>query len=100
MEKLASLNNVSIKISGLPMMIHDASVQNYKPYIDTVVSLFGPQRCMIGSNFPVDKVIVPDYDRLINIYRECISELPLEQQKRILSSNALEFYSLSTSAER
>eukprot|EP01122_Echinamoeba_exundans_P000368 TRINITY_DN10329_c0_g1_i1.p1 TRINITY_DN10329_c0_g1~~TRINITY_DN10329_c0_g1_i1.p1 ORF type:complete len:298 (-),score=41.57 TRINITY_DN10329_c0_g1_i1:457-1350(-) len=93
-EKLASLDNVSIKISGLPMMIHDVSAQNYKPYIDTVVALFGPDRCMIGSNFPVDKVIISDYDRLMGIYRSCISDLPQEQQKRILSGSAIEFYCL------
>ena len=28
----------------------------YRPYYETVIELFGPERCMFESNFPVDKV--------------------------------------------
>jgi predicted TIM-barrel fold metal-dependent hydrolase len=68
MAELATCPNVSVKLGGLGMRINgmgfeeaaeppssDALAAAWKPWIDTTISLFGADRCMFESNFPVDK---------------------------------------------
>lgn len=69
--RLATNPNVSIKLSGLgspPLGFDfehrrdelgvDEAVASYAPLINGAIDTFGAERCMIGSNFPVDKVSV------------------------------------------
>lgn len=66
--QLASCPNVSIKLSGLGMRLGGFGFERHErppssielaeawaPWIDACVEAFGAQRCMYGSNFPVDK---------------------------------------------
>lgn len=60
--------NVTVKIGGFGMLYWDWDfherempagsaelAETWRPYAETVIGLFGPQRCMMESNFPVDK---------------------------------------------
>jgi len=53
---LAAVPHVAIKISGLGMCDHGWTVESIRPFVLTIIDLFGPERCMFGSNFPVDKL--------------------------------------------
>ncbi|OON42199.1 amidohydrolase [Izhakiella australiensis] len=68
MMQLAALPNISIKISGFgmtvmgypfaeaPMPPDSATLaQQWRPWFETILALFGAERCMFASNFPVDK---------------------------------------------
>jgi L-fuconolactonase len=65
---LANCPNVSVKLSGLGMRLSGFGFDDltlppsstdladtWKPWMMTALELFGPERCMWGSNFPVDK---------------------------------------------
>jgi len=65
---LAACPNVFVKLGGLGMRINgydfheqpdppssETLAKAWKPYIDTLIQAFGPQRSMFESNFPVDK---------------------------------------------
>ncbi len=65
---LAACPNVSVKLSGLGMRLSGFGFDDgaspptsadlaavWQPWMMTALDLFGPQRCMWGSNFPVDK---------------------------------------------
>ncbi|MBI4191656.1 MAG: amidohydrolase family protein [Betaproteobacteria bacterium] len=65
---LAQFPNLSIKIGGLGMIrcgwdFHLRTVPPpsedlaaaWRPYVETCIEAFGPSRCMMESNFPVDK---------------------------------------------
>ena len=65
---LAKCENVYVKLGGLGMRINGFGFETQKapptsevlasawrPYIETCIDSFGPQRCMFESNFPVDK---------------------------------------------
>jgi len=67
-QKLARYPNLSVKVGGLGMLYcgWDFHVRNeppssaelaeaWRPYIETCIEAFGPERCMFESNFPVDK---------------------------------------------
>jgi len=68
MQTIATLDNVSVKLGGLGMRVFGFGfgdrpappsskdlAEAWKPYIETCIELFGPERCMFESNFPVDK---------------------------------------------
>jgi len=66
---LAACPNVVMKTGGMMMRLaafpyHDvpappssqALADYWRPYIETCIEAFGPERCMMESNFPVDKM--------------------------------------------
>lgn len=68
MRHLAQYPNLRVKVGGLGMPrcggdFHQRSLPpsseelagSWRPYVETCIELFGPARCMLESNFPVDK---------------------------------------------
>jgi L-fuconolactonase len=93
--QLAHRPNVYCKLSG---MVTEADYQNWTeeeltPYIDTVISAFGPKRVMFGSDWPVCLVACP-YGRWVEIVKKRIAELTAAEQQRILGETAVEAYKL------
>ena len=73
MRAAAECPNVNVKISGLNTAANwkSWSADDLKPYIDAAVELFGAQRCMFGSDWPV-AVLAGDYAK---VWRETKSAL-------------------------
>ncbi|HEX7854852.1 MAG TPA: amidohydrolase family protein, partial [Sphingobium sp.] len=90
---LAALPNVSVKLSGLGMFVHRID----PPLVDTIITecldAFGVERCIYGSNFPIEK-IWSDYDTLISTYRTSLDHLSESSQRAILHDNAVRTYKL------
>lgn len=93
MAVLAGAPNVTCKISGLAMTDPRFTAESLRPWVDTCVELFGPDRCVLGSNWPVDR-LYSSYDVIMNLYRDYISGLSQDEQTAILSGNARRIYSL------
>lgn len=95
MRTLAQAPNVTCKISGLAMTDPLFSADSLRPWIDTPIEIFGPDRCVLGSNWPVDR-LYSSYDVIMDIYRDRLSELlDPEDQRKVLSQNAARIYHLS-----
>lgn len=56
LESLAALPDVYCKLSGFGMFDHGWSVASIRPLVESCIAIFGAERCMFGSNFPVDKL--------------------------------------------
>ena len=56
MSLLAEQTNISCKLSGLVMFQHKWTVESLRPYLEYALNAFGADRCLFGSNFPVDKL--------------------------------------------
>jgi predicted TIM-barrel fold metal-dependent hydrolase len=56
MALLAAEPNVAVKISGLGMVDRAWTVDSIRPFVLTTIELFGVDRAMFASNFPVDRV--------------------------------------------
>jgi L-fuconolactonase len=54
MQDFARLPNTSCKLSGLGMVVHATRPEVFSDYFCACIDLFGPERCMFASNFPVD----------------------------------------------
>jgi predicted TIM-barrel fold metal-dependent hydrolase len=59
MANLAQHDNVACKISGLPMALRTANVEALDSWVAACIRSFGPERCMFGSNMPVDGFVAP-----------------------------------------
>jgi len=90
---LASAENVTCKISGLGMTDPVFTEESLRRWVDTCVEAFGPDRCVLGSNWPVDR-LYSSYDVIMDLYRKYISKLSNTEQAKILSENAARIFKL------
>jgi len=96
MKEAAARKNFNAKISGLgtcsKMMNWNA--QHIQPYVEFALEHFGIDRCFLGGDWPVS-LLAGSYSRTWEVYREVIGKLlPEDQQKKVYSENAVEFYQL------
>jgi L-fuconolactonase len=64
-----------------------------KPFVDRVLEVFGPNRCMFGSNWPVC-LLAGDYRRIKGALEQCIGTLTADQRVGIMGGSAVEAYDL------
>lgn len=95
--ELASFGHVSCKVSGLFTEAGEAwTVNQLRPYIHTIVDLFGPHRCIFGSDWPVC-TLVASYVDVYNTVRGILGELlsPTEIA-RVMCGTSVEVYALDS----
>ena len=107
MTEVASCPNVIVKIGGfaisrIAIVPLDSRERPYsslevaefcRPWADHCLSAFGAQRCMFGSNFPVDKVAMPMLT-LVNAMKHLTSHLSHSDRQNFFASNARRIYKI------
>ena len=90
---LASLPNVCCKVGGLGMVQHRWTVESIRPWVLTMIDLFGPERIMFGTNWPVDAVYA-SYLMTVDGFRQILSDAGFSRDDtaRMLGGNAEAFY--------
>jgi len=95
MRELAGFPNVFCKLSG---MVTEADWRNWKPehmtpYLEIALDCFGPERLMIGSDWPVCTVAA-SYPQTMNVVLDYFAKYPAEVQQAVLGGNAQRFWKL------
>ena len=95
MRDVASIDGMRCKVSG---MTTEADMDNWTsddlaPYVQHVLGMFGADRLMFGSDWPVSTQGTP-YDRWADTIRGILSNLPQEQSDYIFGETAIRFYNL------
>ncbi len=95
MHSIAQFPNVSCKISG---MVTEADWKNWKqedfrPYLDTIVTAFGVNRLLYGSDWPVC-LVAASYEKMMGIVHDYFSSFSFAEQASVFGLNALQFYRL------
>lgn len=106
MRILADCPNVRVKIGGFGMIICGAEwherpappssaelAENWRPYVETCIELFGPTRCMFESNFPVDKAMY-SYRTMWNAFKRLAATLSTDERAALFSGTAQRTYGL------
>jgi predicted TIM-barrel fold metal-dependent hydrolase len=75
------------------MFDHNWDEQGLRPIIESCIEVFGPDRCMFGSNFPVDK-LHKTYDDVWRAYAAIARQYSDDEQVRLFRETAAEFYRL------
>ena len=95
--ELARRENVSCKLSGMvteaPDFVWDQ--QLLTPYLETALEAFGPNRLLVGSDWPVS-LLGTDYGKWIDTVNSALNELSLDEQAAIWGKNAQRIYKLAT----
>ena len=104
--KLAELPHVNVKLGGLAMAFCNfpsflaeppaPSTQlaaEWKPYLETCIEAFGPQRCMFESNFPVDLGSC-DYSTLWNAFKVFAKDYSPAEKTDLFAGTASRVYRL------
>jgi predicted TIM-barrel fold metal-dependent hydrolase len=61
--------------------------------VGELLDLFGPRRCMWGSNFPIEKLWT-DLDTLVKAWQQALSPYPPEARREVFSETARRVYRL------
>ena len=93
--ELAKFPNVFSKLSG---MVTEADWQNWtpedlEPYLDIALDRFGPERLMIGSDWPVCTVAA-SYKQTMSVVLDYLYKYPVNVQDAVLGGNAQRFWKL------
>lgn len=69
---------------------------NYKQNADIIyelIDLFGPQRCMFASNFPVSRLKIT-FDDLFTNFKNIVKNFSLDEQISLFSDTAIKTYNI------
>ena len=104
--KLAECSNVYAKLGGLAMPVNgwkwhkrdlpvssDELVSTHEEYYKHTIEIFGVDRCMFESNFPVDKQSI-SYHVLWNAFKKMTKDFSEEDKNSLFFQTAKDFYSL------
>jgi predicted TIM-barrel fold metal-dependent hydrolase len=91
--KLAACANVRLKISGLGERGVPWSVERNRPVVRDAIEVFGVERCMFASNFPVDSVVVK-LSTLFDGFKSMVADLAPQQRLALFHDNAVALYRL------
>ena len=93
MQLLAAEPNVASKLSGFGTFIHRNDVAHIKAMIVETVAIFGSDRCLFGSNFPIEKIWT-DYATLVQAFIDGSSALGDVAGQHIFHDTAKRLYRL------
>ncbi|WP_143277007.1 amidohydrolase family protein [Bordetella genomosp. 12] len=107
MRRLAEYPNIRVKLGGMGMLMagfrfHENAraptsaelAAAWSPYMTSCIELFGAQRCMFESNFPVDKGTA-SYGVVWNAFKRIIHAYSADEKRDLLGRNARDLYSLT-----
>ena len=110
MAALAECPNVVVKLGGLGMTtaghgLHqgerpptsETMATAFRPHVEAAIDLFGPQRCMFESNFPVDK-ISGSYAVLWNAFKRLAAAHTPADKDALFWRTAADVYRLNAGA--
>lgn len=91
MRGLARAPNVVVKISGLGQPGTPWTVDANGPIVLDTIDIFGADRCMFASNFPVDS-LVADFDTILGGFMRIVAHLPVSDRRKLFADNARRIY--------
>lgn len=91
MRLLAQRPNLSVKISGFGFIDRKWTVDSIRPWVVETIDMFGTDRCMFASNFPVDKMS-RSYDAYWSAFDEITASFSDTERARLFHINAEKSY--------
>jgi predicted TIM-barrel fold metal-dependent hydrolase len=91
LELLALEPNTAVKISGLGLPGQPWTLASNRNVVKDTISMFGMNRCMFASNFPVDRLCAT-FNDIYHGFEEIVSEYSQEHRDKLFRSNAVDYY--------
>ncbi|MGH6663527.1 MAG: amidohydrolase family protein [Pseudolabrys sp.] len=93
LEKLAAQPDVALKISGLGQAGKPWTVAANGPVIREAIAIFGVERCMFASNYPVDR-LAGTFDEIYDDFLAAVADRPVAERNKLFHDNAVRLYRL------
>jgi predicted TIM-barrel fold metal-dependent hydrolase len=97
MSLLAEQPNVVVKISGLGQGGKPWRAEDNAWIVREIIAMFGAERAMFASNFPVDS-LCGSFDDIYSGFKHIVRDLPRADQERLFYNNARRTYRCEPSA--
>jgi predicted TIM-barrel fold metal-dependent hydrolase len=91
MRELASRPNIAVKISGLGMLDKAWTTESFRPLVLETLEIFGTERAMFASNFPVDK-LTSDFPTLWKTFAKITEGASEAEMAALFRDNSRKFY--------
>jgi predicted TIM-barrel fold metal-dependent hydrolase len=83
-----------LKVSGIGFIDPDWELAHVAPLVHEAIEIFGPERCMLGSNFPVDRPY-STYAELWEAYEAISSDLSSSERSALFRDTARRVYRIA-----
>lgn len=95
MTELAAHPNVYCKVSGMVTEAdwNEWKREDFRPYLDVVVTAFGTNRVLFGSDWPVC-LVAASYEAVVDLVEDYFSSFSPEVKQDVFGQNAVRFYNL------
>lgn len=93
MQKLAERKNVVSKLSAFGTFIHRNDEEHIARIVRDTVAIFGPERCLFGSNFPIEKIWT-SYRALLDAFLKATERMDTSARAAIFHDTAKRVYRL------
>jgi predicted TIM-barrel fold metal-dependent hydrolase len=94
MRRAATAPGVSLKISGLGIKGQPWRLEHQRAVIGDCIDIFGVERCLFASNFPVDG-LVGSFDQIYAGFKAATADLPRADRLKLFHDNAARIYRLA-----
>ena len=92
MRTLAEAPNTAVKVSGLgEPQLPKWSVRAHRDVVLETIDIFGVDRCMFGSNYPVDRLYAP-YGTIMRGFQAITSRFSFNERRLMFCENAMRWY--------
>lgn len=106
MRQVAAFDNVALKVGGLGMALCGFSTtalperagsellaRDWRPHIETAIELFGADRCMFESNYPIDGVTA-EFPAIWNAFKRVVQNYSPDEKLNLFGGTATRIYRL------
>ncbi|MES2537831.1 MAG: amidohydrolase family protein [Pseudomonadota bacterium] len=93
MKQVAGCPNVALKISGLGVPGQEWTAQMNREVVLAAIEIFGVDRCMFASNFPVDS-LCGAIDVIFNGFAEIVHDFSRDERRKLFHDNAVRIYEI------
>lgn len=94
MARLAQNSKVMVKLSEFGLRDQPWDAPGNARVVADVLAIFGPERCMFGSNFPVASLRI-SYGQLVRQMQRMLAGLSEQQRDAVFCRNTLDFYRIA-----
>ncbi len=93
LQALAACPNTALKVSGLGVPGRPWTAQANRAIVLAAIEIFGIERSMFASNFPVDGLCA-SFDAIVTGMRDILGDLPAAGQRAFFHDNAIRIYAM------
>ncbi len=90
---IASASNAATRIDAIGTVFGDWTTERIRPWLRAAIDVFGPERCMLGSDLPIER-LRSSFGRLYDTYRDVFSDLTDGARDALFGATATRWYEI------